>query len=128
MIKYENVSALFGPTCIESRCISQILFICLNLGAQLVSALASFSKIPVFLWSTVNADFINRIKYPTVISAAGTVSGLVTATINVLKQYNWTQIAFLYTREDGNMAEHVPSCEFYADTVQVTSIQLQTHF
>ncbi|KAI6170893.1 Guanylate cyclase [Aphelenchoides bicaudatus] len=83
MIKHQDVSALFGPTCITS--------------AETVGALATFYNIPIFLWSTMNYDFINRKKYPTSVSAAGTVGGLLTATTNVLKQYNWTQIGFLYT-------------------------------
>ncbi|KAI6177871.1 Guanylate cyclase [Aphelenchoides bicaudatus] len=104
MIKRQNISAMFGPTCIES--------------AETVGALATYSKIPIFLWSTMNSEFLNRKKYPTSVSAAGTVTGLLIATANVLKKYNWTQVGFLYTEAINGHAEYVPFCTDYANTFQ----------
>jgi hypothetical protein len=68
--------------------------------------------------STVSADFNNRIKYPTVVGSGGTVIGLVSSTSNVLRQFNWTQVGFLYTDIDSRESEHVPFCKHYAKSFQ----------
>jgi hypothetical protein len=59
---------------------------------------------PIFLWTTVSNDLRNKVKYPTVIAAGGTVRGLVLSVGNVLRQFNWTEAGFLYTDVDANDA------------------------
>jgi hypothetical protein len=98
-----------------------LTFFQLQLGAEIVGSLATYTNTPVFLWSTVSGNFVSRVKFPTVVSSAGTVNGFTTALANVMKQYNWTQIAFLYTTVDGANAEHVPFCGEFADTMLTVS-------
>lgn len=56
------------------------------------------------MWTTVGNNFRNKLKYPTVVAAGGTVRGLVSATSNLIKNFNWTEAGFLYTDVDSNDA------------------------
>jgi hypothetical protein len=100
MIKREKASAMFGPICIPP--------------AEINAALATYANVVMFLWSTVGAGFLDRVKYPTSVGSAGTVLGLVSSTANTLKQFNWTEVGFMYTDIDPREAENLPFCKHYA--------------
>jgi hypothetical protein len=117
MIKKQNVSTLFGPVCGDSAVVvgglfKKLSFFYLN-NISHISALAAYTNTAVFLWTTLRADFRNTIKYPTVFNAAGTLNGLVTATANVLNQYNWTEVGFVFSTTD-TAIETITFCIHYA--------------
>lgn len=100
MVKQQKIDCILGPTCIQD--------------IEIVGSLANFKNIPIFPWTTSGPDFRDKVKYPTAMSAAGSINGLVSSTSNVIRHYNWTQLAFLYTDIENDYAENVPFCKHYS--------------
>lgn len=48
--------------------------------------------------------------------------GILSSTSNVLKQFNWTEVGFIYTDIEPKEAEHLPFCKHYARSFKDSSV------
>ncbi|KAI6203984.1 Guanylate cyclase [Aphelenchoides besseyi] len=98
MIMRDQVSAILGPVCPEE--------------ARMVGSLAAYKNrpVPVFPWGVaLPPEFYDIKNYGTVMPMSGTVRGMIIALSNVLSNYNWTQIAFVYNMDE-TIGENIPEC------------------
>uniref|UniRef100_A0A0N5B6W5 guanylate cyclase n=1 Tax=Strongyloides papillosus TaxID=174720 RepID=A0A0N5B6W5_STREA len=84
LIHNNNVDVIFGSTC--------------NLAAIRATLMAKFYSVPTFVWGAVSTtDIANFNRLPNVFSTYSVFFSLGIATIDVLEQFNWTTVAFIYT-------------------------------
>ncbi|VDK52785.1 unnamed protein product [Anisakis simplex] len=84
LILNDNVSALFGPPC--------------NAPAIDVGILTAFYDTPNFLWGpTTAAELSDLTRFPTVATVTADSFSLGIAMCSILREYNWTSFAFIYT-------------------------------